>query len=82
MISVSGASWSCYLCQTHLFSSKGESSFTVEVQIGGAAAPEFVWRSRIPAKHALNLIRFHSTETTFIQILQMHNDTIFLDQWF
>jgi hypothetical protein len=32
---------------------KGESSFTVELQIGGVAAPELVWWSRSPPKHAL-----------------------------
>jgi hypothetical protein len=81
MISVSGAG--AVISAKHISSApKGESSFTVEVQIGGIAAPEFVWRSWIPAKHAINLIRFHSAETTFIQILQMHNDIIFLDQWF
>jgi hypothetical protein len=32
---------------------KGESNSMVELQIGGAAAPEWVWRSRSPAKHAL-----------------------------
>jgi hypothetical protein len=31
---------------------KGESSSTVELQIGGAAAPELVWWSRSPPKHA------------------------------
>jgi hypothetical protein len=31
----------------------GESSSTVELQIGGAATPEWVWWSRSPAKHAL-----------------------------
>jgi hypothetical protein len=44
---------SCYLCQTHLFSSKGESNSTVELQIGRAAAPELVWWSRSPPKHTL-----------------------------
>jgi hypothetical protein len=33
---------------------KGESSSTMELQIGGAAAPEWVWWSRSPAKHAPN----------------------------
>jgi hypothetical protein len=28
----------------------------MELQIGGAAAPELVWRSQSPAKHALNLL--------------------------
>jgi hypothetical protein len=32
---------------------KGESSSTVELQIGGVAAPELVWWSRSPPKHAL-----------------------------
>jgi hypothetical protein len=32
---------------------KGEFSSTVELQIGRAAAPEWVWWSRSPAKHAL-----------------------------
>jgi hypothetical protein len=32
---------------------KGESSSTVELQIGGAAVLEWVWWSRSPAKHAL-----------------------------
>jgi hypothetical protein len=36
---------------------KGEFSSTVELQIGGAAAPEWVWWSRSPAKHALR-VRF------------------------
>jgi hypothetical protein len=31
---------------------KGESSSTVELQIGGVAAPELVWWSRSPPKHA------------------------------
>jgi hypothetical protein len=35
---------------------KGESSSTVELQIGGAAAPELVWWSRSPPKHALRSI--------------------------
>jgi hypothetical protein len=35
---------------------KGESSSTVELQIGGVAAPELVWCSRSPPKHALILI--------------------------
>jgi hypothetical protein len=40
----------------HIFSApKGEFSSTVELQIGGAAAPEWVWWSRSPAKHALRL---------------------------
>jgi hypothetical protein len=30
---------------------KGESSSTVELQIGGVAAPELVWWSRSPLKH-------------------------------
>jgi hypothetical protein len=34
---------------------KGESSSTVELQIGGVAAPELVWWSRSPPKHALTL---------------------------
>jgi hypothetical protein len=34
---------------------KGESSSTVELQIGGAVAPELVWWSRSPPKHALIL---------------------------
>jgi hypothetical protein len=42
---------------------EGESSSTVELQIGGAAAPEWVWRSRSPAKHALNWIILHSFKT-------------------
>jgi hypothetical protein len=33
---------------------KGESSSTVELQIGGVAAPELVWWSRSPPKHTLN----------------------------
>jgi hypothetical protein len=33
---------------------EGEYSSTVELQIGGAAAPKWVWRSRSPAKHAQN----------------------------
>jgi hypothetical protein len=32
---------------------KGESSSTVELQIGGVAAPELVWWSWSPPKHAL-----------------------------
>jgi hypothetical protein len=32
---------------------KGKSSSTVELQIGRAAAPELVWWSRRPPKHAL-----------------------------
>jgi hypothetical protein len=35
---------------------KGESSSTVELQIGGVAAPELVWWSRSPPKHDLNLV--------------------------
>jgi hypothetical protein len=31
---------------------KGESSSTMELQIGGVAAPELVWWSRSPPKHA------------------------------
>jgi hypothetical protein len=43
----------------HISSSpKGEFSSTVELQIGGAAAPEWVWWSRSPAKHALSTGRF------------------------
>jgi hypothetical protein len=34
---------------------KGESSSTVELQIGGVAAPELVWWSRSPPKHVLNV---------------------------
>jgi hypothetical protein len=34
---------------------KGESSSTVELQIGGVAAPELVWWSWSPPKHALKL---------------------------
>jgi hypothetical protein len=34
---------------------KGESSSTVELQIGGAVAPELVWWSRSPPKHALTM---------------------------
>jgi hypothetical protein len=33
--------------------SKGESSSTVELQIGGVAAPELFWWSWSPPKHAL-----------------------------
>jgi hypothetical protein len=33
---------------------EGESSSTVELQIGVAAASKWVWRSRSPAKHAQN----------------------------
>jgi hypothetical protein len=33
---------------------KGESSSTVELQIGGVAAPELVWWSRSPPKHGLS----------------------------
>jgi hypothetical protein len=32
----------------------GESSSTVELQIGGVATPELVWWSWSPPKHALN----------------------------
>jgi hypothetical protein len=36
---------------------KGEFiSSTVELQIGGVAAPELVWWSRSPPKHTLNMI--------------------------
>jgi hypothetical protein len=35
---------------------KEESSSTVELQIGGVAAPELVWWSRSPPKYALNMI--------------------------
>jgi hypothetical protein len=46
-------SWSCYLYQTHLFNSK----LGVQVHSGTAnwlsASPEWVWRSRNPAKYAL-----------------------------
>jgi hypothetical protein len=41
---------------------KGESSSTVELQIGGVAAPELVWWSRSPPKHALNIYEI-PTET-------------------
>jgi hypothetical protein len=42
------------ICAKHISSApKGES--TVELQIGGAAAPELVWWSWSPPKHALNL---------------------------
>jgi hypothetical protein len=34
---------------------KGESSYTVELQIGGVAALELFWWSRSPPKHALSL---------------------------
>jgi hypothetical protein len=34
---------------------KGDSSSTVELQIGGVAVPELVWWSRSPPKHALTL---------------------------
>jgi hypothetical protein len=34
---------------------KGDSSSTVELQIGGVAAPELVWWSRSPPKHALKV---------------------------
>jgi hypothetical protein len=37
----------------HISSPKGESSSTVELQIG-VVAPELVWWSRSPPKHALN----------------------------
>jgi hypothetical protein len=37
----------------------GESSSTVELQIGRAATPEWVWWSRSPAKHALKAPRSH-----------------------
>jgi hypothetical protein len=33
---------------------KGESSSAVELQIGGVVAPELVWWSRSPPKHALS----------------------------
>jgi hypothetical protein len=33
---------------------KGESSSTVELQIGGAAAPKLVWWSWSPPKHAVS----------------------------
>jgi hypothetical protein len=35
--------------------SKGESSSTVELQIGGVAAPELVWWSWSSPKHALRI---------------------------
>jgi hypothetical protein len=39
----------------HIFSApKGESSSTVELQIGGAAAREWLWWSRSHVKHAHN----------------------------
>jgi hypothetical protein len=38
---------------------KEESSSTVELQIGGVAAPELVWWSRSPPKHALNRPHHH-----------------------
>jgi hypothetical protein len=40
---------------------KGESSSTVELQIGGVAAPELVWWSRSPPKHALRTGTLWST---------------------
>jgi hypothetical protein len=40
---------------------KGESSSTVELQIGGVAAPELVWWRRSSPKHALRV--------PFIQLL-------------
>jgi hypothetical protein len=43
----------------HIFSApKGESSSTVELQIAGVAAPELVWWSRSPPKHALSRFDF------------------------
>jgi hypothetical protein len=52
MICVSGAGVA--ISTKHISSApKGESSSTVELQIGGAAAPELVWWSRSPPKHAL-----------------------------
>jgi hypothetical protein len=59
MICVSGAGVA--ISTKHIFSApKGESSSTVELQIGGAAAPELVWWSRSPPKHALSLLNFLS----------------------
>jgi hypothetical protein len=59
MMCVSGAGVA--ISTKHIFSApKGESSSTVELQIGGAAAPELVWWSRSPPKHALSLLNFLS----------------------
>jgi hypothetical protein len=38
---------------------KGESSSTVELQIGGVATPELVWWSWSPPKHALNYFYYY-----------------------
>jgi hypothetical protein len=40
---------------------KGDSSSTVELQIGRVAAPELVWWSRSPPKHALSRGRLGET---------------------
>jgi hypothetical protein len=37
----------------------GESSSTVELQIGGVATPELVWWSWSPPKHALSMAAMH-----------------------
>jgi hypothetical protein len=52
----------------HISSSpKGEFSSTVELQIGGAAAPEWVWWSRSPAKHALKGCNNLDADDSFIR---------------
>jgi hypothetical protein len=43
---------------------KGECSSTVELQIGGVAAPELVWWSRSPPKHALSVASNHFRPVT------------------
>jgi hypothetical protein len=52
---------------------KGKSSSTVELQIGGAAAPELVWWSRSPPKHALtSFVWLNFLVSSYVMPLDSH----------
>jgi hypothetical protein len=54
---------------------KGESSSTVELQIGGVAAPELVWWSRSPPKHALSISEAAPPTPNFMELEITHTAT-------